>query len=115
MTDAPQIHTNGPNPEEVFACIHEVEKIDDELASEKGAYMARCKAIRDRRKATIEEYRDRGLPKKDILDALAIRKLGAKIADLKADRETEEERGQLDLFLDALARGEEAHKARQAA
>jgi hypothetical protein len=114
--EAPNIIPNGPDPELAFAAIYEVEKIDDELESEKGAYMARCRAIRDRRKATIEEYRDRGLSKKDITDAIKIRRLGAKIDELKAERrDADEDPDQLDLFLSAVARGEAAHGQREAA
>lgn len=106
--EAPITHNQGPDPALAYAAIHEVEKIEGELESEKGAYMARCRALRDRIKTTIEEYRDKGLSKRDIRDALKIRKHLAKIEDLKADRaeESGDEATQLDLFMDALARGE---------
>lgn len=115
MTDEPQILTNGPDPELTYACIREVERIDDEIESEKGAYMARVKAIKERRKAIIEDYRDRGLSAREIKAALKIRAQEAKIEDIRADFEEQEDLDQFDLFLDALARGEAAHKARDAA
>lgn len=111
--EAPITHNQGPDPRLAYAAIYEVEKIEAELESEKGSYMARCRALRDRRKSTIEEFRDKGLSKRDITDALKIRKLEAKLEDIKADRaeESTDEATQLDLFLDALARGEAEFKA----
>jgi predicted RNase H-like nuclease len=109
--DTPNIIPNGPDPDLAYAAIHEIEKIEAELESEKGAYMARCRAIKERRKAAIEEYRDRGLSKRDIVDALKVRKLEAKIENLIAERneESKEEALQLDLFLAAVKRGEDAY------
>ena len=112
QADEPRVLPNTPDPELAYAAIYEVEKFDAELDSEKASYAARCRGIKDRRKAAIEEYRDRGLSKADILDAIAIRRGEKKIQAIRDDRETEDDRRQLDLFLEALARGETAHKAR---
>lgn len=110
--EAPRIISNGVDPELAYAAIHEIEKIDGELESEKGSYMARCKAIKDRRKATLEEYRDRGLSKGFIKGVIEIRKLNAKVEDIHADL-AEDGSDQADLFNDFLAaveRGEAAFK-----
>lgn len=111
--EAPRIISNGIDPDLAFAAIHEVEKFDAELETEKGAYMARCKSIKERRKSKIEEYRDLGLSKRDISDTLKIRKLEAKLEDVRAERgeESPDEAAQLDLFLSAVKRGEDAYRS----
>jgi hypothetical protein len=104
--DTPNVTlTNGVDPDLAFAAVVEVERCDGELLSEKGAYMARCRAIRDRRKAVIEEYRDRGLTPRDLRDALKMRKLQAKLDAVRQERSTEDA-VQLDMFVDAVRRGE---------
>lgn len=58
--------------------VDRVERILGEMESDKGAYMARCKANRERIKEVLGEAKDQGLPVKPIKGVIKYRGLERK-------------------------------------
>ena len=87
--------TNGFDQELVRDLVGQIESHLVDLLSERGVYMAKCKAIRARIGEVYEVARDRGVDKKALRQVIHTRELERKIEDsiakLEADtRETYE-------------------------
>ena len=70
--------------------MHEIERCDEELASERGAYMARCKGIRDRIKDIYELASSDGVPRTALRTLRKERELIRKIKSLTAELDGED-------------------------
>jgi hypothetical protein len=60
-TDGP---TNGPSPEQIKDAFDEIIGHYGELASERGAYMNRCRAIRERMAEVYDAASDKGITRR---------------------------------------------------
>jgi uncharacterized protein (UPF0335 family) len=67
-----------------------IEEIDEELDSEKVAYMSRCGVLRDRRKDVFGAAKDDGIQVKPLKAIVKRRKLENKIAGLPSEFEIDE-------------------------
>lgn len=69
--------------------LHEIEGCLADLLSERGAYMNRCRAIRERITAAYDQAKDAGLPRKALKTLVknreAVRKIEERIAALEED------------------------------
>lgn len=65
--------------------IRQIEEIDDDLESEKGDYMSRCRVLRDKRKDVFGAAKDNGIAVKPLKAVVKRRKLENKIAGLPSD------------------------------
>jgi uncharacterized protein (UPF0335 family) len=70
--------SNGYDGDQLRAFIAKLEGYDQDLLSEQGAYMNRCRAIRGSIKITFTEAKAAGIPKKILAGHLALRKLERK-------------------------------------
>ena len=70
--------------------MHEIERCDEELSSERGAYMARCKGIRDRVKDIYERASSDGVPRTALKTLRRERELIRKINSLKEGLDAED-------------------------
>jgi len=67
-----------------------IEEIDDELESEKGAYMATCRTLRSKRKEVFGDAKSAGIAVKPLKGIVKRRKLENKIAGLPSDFDIDE-------------------------
>jgi hypothetical protein len=72
--------------------VGEIEKVDEELLSEKMSYVARCKPIQERKKDWKTRARDDGIPAAALNTILKERALLRSIAKLNADVDDVDER-----------------------
>jgi uncharacterized protein (UPF0335 family) len=70
--------SNGYDGDQLRAFIAKLEGYDQDLLSEQGAYMNRCRAIRGSIKITFAEAKATGIPKKILAGHVALRKLERK-------------------------------------
>lgn len=66
--------SNQYDPEVVNALLGKIDGFDDDLASEKGSYMSRCRNIRESIKAVYDEAKAHGVPQKELRTLVKIRK-----------------------------------------
>lgn len=93
--------TNAIDPTTAQRFIGEIESCLEELLSERGSYMAKCKTIRERIKDWKERAGDAGISRKALNTELKRRDLQGKIDGLTEDWE-EEDVEQLELLQTAL-------------
>jgi F0F1-type ATP synthase membrane subunit b/b' len=96
-----ETNVNGPDSEDVRSAIENIERSMSELLSERGAYMAKCKRIRDIIATDYEEARDKGITKKLLKKLVKEREFERKIDALNDDLEFDE-RNELDMLRDRL-------------
>jgi uncharacterized protein (UPF0335 family) len=87
--------TNGFDPKIVQPLVKKIEGFFDDLDSERGTYMQKCRSIRESISAVYEEADARGIPKKElrafVTARLKLEKARAVLDALEADqRETVE-------------------------
>jgi uncharacterized protein (UPF0335 family) len=70
--------------------VRQIEEIDDDLESEKGEYMSRCRVLRDKRKDVFGDAKDAGIAVKPLKAVVKRRKLENKIAGLPSDFDIDE-------------------------
>lgn len=111
--DAPKQHSNEPDPEVSYAFWHEYKKLDSAIATVKLNAKQRVDDIKAEQVSLIDEFASKGLIRRDMRDAIKILNHTAKIEVIRKSRsnENEDEVKQLDLFLSAIQRGQEAHEA----
>ena len=111
--------TNGIDTDVAKAFIGRVESLEADIASERGSYMAKAKAVREDIKEVILEAKDAGIPRAALKAMLADRKLDRKKAELVAGLDIDESAafeqmreavGDLPIFKAAI----DAHKKRDA-
>lgn len=66
--------SNTYDPEVVNNLLGKIDGFDDDLASEKGSYMSRCRNIRESIKNVYEEAKAVGVPQKELRILVKIRK-----------------------------------------
>ena len=94
--------TNGFNPERIRGFVSEIEQEFDKLASEKGAFMERCKVIRSRIDDVYKSAKAVGVPKTPLKAVVKTRKLERDLKDIRDDLEDIDERDKYDLIREAL-------------
>jgi hypothetical protein len=94
-------NVNAPSEEDVEAAVANIEQHLEDLASERGAYMARCKRIRDLMDADYDTATDRGIRKKLLKRIIKKRELERKIVSQAADLEPDE-RSEMEMLLEKL-------------
>jgi hypothetical protein len=81
-------HNVGMPPADVLLDFtHRVENLYDELDSEQGAYMQRCRQIRDGIKRVIVEAVDAGIPRREFRAVIKTRRLENKLERIREDLE----------------------------
>lgn len=81
MTQSKQ--TNGIDPEVGKSYVSRIERLEGEIESERGKYMAAAKRIREDIKTVISEAKDDGIPKRALKSIIATRKLDRKKAKIE--------------------------------
>lgn len=83
---------NRATADEAASFVDQFEELEAEVASERGKFMAACRAIRERQKELLEDAKSQGV-KKSVVKAIAkARELEAKARDMLADIEDDEDR-----------------------
>jgi uncharacterized protein (UPF0335 family) len=70
--------------------LQRIEEIDDELAAERGAYMAKCRTLRSSRKDVFGDAKGAGIAVKALKALVKRRELESKIAGLPSDFDIDE-------------------------
>lgn len=82
--------TNGYDSDAVKGYVERIERYLDELASERGEFMARCKVIRNNIAHVVQEAKDQhGIPKKEFKAVIKARELEAKADRIREDLEAD--------------------------
>ncbi|HEY2212301.1 MAG TPA: hypothetical protein VGH62_11925 [Bradyrhizobium sp.] len=79
-----------PTSEEVQAAVSKIEVCQDELLSERGAYMQKCRQIREGIAAAYDLAKQRGILRKQLRALLKERDLERKLHAVRADLEADE-------------------------
>lgn len=66
--------SNQYDPDVVNSLLKKIDGFDDDLASEKGSYMSRCRNLRESIKAVYDEAKTQGVPQKELRVLVKIRK-----------------------------------------
>jgi len=83
---------NRASADEAASFVDKFEELEAEVASERGKFMAACKAIRERQKELLEDAKSQGV-KKSVVKAIAkARELEARARDMLADIDDDEDR-----------------------
>ena len=82
---------NGYDPEIVQHLVGRIDSLHDDLATERGEYMQRCRQIRGEIKDVLQAAKDEdGIPKKALKFLVKKRQMLAKIEDIEAGLEPED-------------------------
>jgi uncharacterized protein (UPF0335 family) len=83
--------TNGFDQAQVTRVLNKIDGFRDDLLSERGAYMQRCRGIRESISAVYDEAKALGIPKKELRTLIKIRENEAKnqklFDELEADQQ----------------------------
>lgn len=79
------------DPDMVKAFVDRVESLHNDIASEKGAYMATCKGIREDISSVYDEAKEKGIPKKILKLVIEQRALGRKMEDIREELEQDDQ------------------------
>ena len=93
--------TNGFDSDIVHSFVEKLEGFLDDLESERGTYMARCKAIRESMKSAYDDAGEAGIPKRELKAVIKRRGLEARIEKIKDDLEDDQAQT-YDMLLEAL-------------
>jgi hypothetical protein len=93
--------TNAPESEDVQRAVRDIEDRFVELASEKGAYMLKCRRIRESMKGDYERASERGISQKLLKLIVKERELERRIDGLATDLENDE-RSELEMLMEKL-------------
>lgn len=81
---------NGFDPNVVKGYVDRVERLLDDIESERGSFMAKCKSIREDIALVVQEAKDQhGVPKKEFKAVIKARELEAKAERIRDDLEAE--------------------------
>lgn len=77
----------GPrfNSQLVGGFVRRIEHLLDQIASERGSYMAACKSLRDDIGEILDEAKEKGVPRRELKAAIKARELTHKIEALRED------------------------------
>ena len=93
--------SNTPTSEDVQNAVRSIEQRYTELATERGAYMQRCRRIREDMSSNYDAAGLSGISKKLLQKIIKERELERKIAGLTDDLENDE-RMELEMLVEAL-------------
>ena len=89
-TDNASRLSNGFDPDVVKGYVDRIERLNDELASEKGEYMERCKVITEQRASVLQEAKDQhGISKRALKTVVKVRGLEEHAERLREELEPE--------------------------
>ncbi len=94
-------NSNTPSPEDVQSAVRSIEQRYTELATERGAYMQKCRRIREDMSSNYDAAGLNGISKKLLQKIIKERDLERKIAGLTDDLEPDE-RSELEMLVEAL-------------
>lgn len=94
-------NSNGYDSDQVRAIVGKIEKCFTDLLSERGAYMQRCRGIREGITAAYDDAKGAGIPKKELRVLVKKRELERKIEDSVRALEADE-RANYQMLLDAF-------------
>lgn len=94
-------NTNSPSDEDVKSAVKNIEERYQDLASERGVYMQKCKRIREGMANDYEAAGNRGISKKLLKKIIKERDLERKIEALTIDLEPDE-RSELEMLVEKL-------------
>lgn len=81
---------NGFDPDIVKGYVDRIERLDDDLAHEKGVYMEACKVIHEQRAGVIQEAKDQhGISKRALKTVVKVRGLEERAERLREELEPE--------------------------
>lgn len=90
-TDTAAAPGNGYDPDIVQHLVRRIDSLHDDLATERGEYMQRCRQIRSDIKDVLQAAKDEdGIPKKALKFLVKKRQTLAKLDDQQADLEPED-------------------------
>jgi len=69
---------NRATPDEMATFVDQFEELENEIASERGIFMSKCKAIRERQRELLDDAKSQGLPKNVVKAVVRARELEAK-------------------------------------
>jgi hypothetical protein len=81
--------TNGFDPDQLRGIVGKIEQCFADLLSERGAYMNRCRGIREGITAAYDDAKAAGIPKDALKKAVKTRELERKIAEHVAAMEAD--------------------------
>jgi hypothetical protein len=93
--------TNSPDDTDVQAAVKNIEQRHEDLASERGTYMQKCKRIREGMANDYEAAGNRGISKKLLKTIIKERELERKISALTFELEPDE-RSERDMLIEKL-------------
>lgn len=82
---------NGFDPEIAKKFVDRLENLNNDMAAEKGEFMARCKVIHADYKEVLTEAKNAGIPKKPLKSLVKQRKLERDIEDIRTDLEGDDQ------------------------
>lgn len=97
-------HREGSNSfdhDQLKSIVSRIDGCFAELLSERGAYMARCRSIREGITAAYDDAKAAGIPKKELKTLVKTRELERKIAD-QIEKLEADERETYDMIVEAL-------------
>lgn len=83
--------TNGVDQEKVKSFVSRIDNLNDEIASEQGSYMKRCRELKDDIKDILEEAKSAGIPPKVLKAVLKARDLERKAEQARDDLDNEDQ------------------------
>jgi hypothetical protein len=87
----PATASNDFDPKVVNALLGKIDQFHDDLASERGSYMAKCRNIRENIDNVFEEAKAQGIPTKELRTLVKIRVGEAKCRKLYEDLEGDQQ------------------------
>jgi Skp family chaperone for outer membrane proteins len=101
MAKAASANTNSPSEDDVQAAVANIEQCYNDLASERGIYMSKCKRIRETMSNDYDKASDQGISKKLLKRIIKERELERKIGALTDDLE-DDERNEHQMLIEKL-------------
>jgi uncharacterized protein (UPF0335 family) len=92
---------NGFDPNKVREYVNQIEGHLSDLLSEQGAYMARCRGIRESITGVYDDAKASGIPRQELKVLIKTRELERKAIQLREDMEADQQ-GTFDMLRDAL-------------
>jgi hypothetical protein len=81
---------NRATPSEAASFVDQFEELEAEIASERGTFMAKCKAIRERQKDLLEDAKSQGVGKGLVKSIAKARELEAKAKAIRDEMEDDD-------------------------
>ena len=88
---------NRASPSEAASFVDKFDELEKEIASERGIFMSKCKAIREKQKELLDDAKSQGVAKKLVKSIVAAREHEAKAKALRDDLEDEDRKFFVDI------------------